>query len=106
MEKSFAQNDRLKPNSNVGGKFSEKAKGICELNTTREVEFTIGNVIVSTVKMIIYNNLASRKSMHGTVGEIDSGGKYRSGVFIAALLVQGLRINKVARVSLSGESET
>ena len=76
------------------------------MKTTRDVEFGIGNVIVSTVKMIICDNLASRKSVHGAVGQIESGGKYRSGVFIVALLVQGLRINKVARVSLSGVSET
>ncbi len=66
----------------------------------------MGKVIVSKVRTIVYNNLTSRKTVAEAVGEIDSGGKNPLGVFLTALLVQGLRISKVARVSLSGVSET
>lgn len=52
----------------------------------------MGKVVVSNLNIISYNILVIWKLVNKAVGRIDSGRKLRPGVFIAALLVQGLRI--------------
>jgi len=52
----------------------------------------MGKLVISNLNIISYNILAVWKSVDKAVNRIDSGHKLRPGVFIAVLLVQGLRI--------------